>query len=355
MDNSLVRGFWRAGGRFRKGLRILAYHRVLDYAPTSFPFDEAVISASPDEFYQQMKFVKQHFEVISFADLYECEKAGRQWPNRALIVTFDDGYRDNYTNAFPVLNAFNIPATIFLVTGHIGQTKLFWWDAVAYCIKHTKLLAKNFPQISSQTLSLVKASDKQFAIHLILGWIKHVPDKVSRKFLERLPDELKVEMPDDLGAGVHLSWDEVREMSKQKIEFGSHTVTHPILANISEAQLEREIVESKKTIEQELGKEILSLAYPVGRKSKFNQLAQKLAANHGFRYAVSYEEGVVFQKEFDPFAMPRVHVETEYSKSLFRANLMFPHLILGGERWPHLALEYQEAMKLSASGMTQES
>jgi peptidoglycan/xylan/chitin deacetylase (PgdA/CDA1 family) len=348
LDNKLVRGVWRATGRFRKGLRILAYHRVIDETPNTFPYDEEVISATSEAFYQQMKFVSSNFEVISFADLHRCEIEGKRWPNRALIVTFDDGYKDNYTHAYPILKEFKIPATIFLVTGHIGQKKLFWWDMVAYCIKHTPLQAKEFPEVSHQTLRLSNAQEKEFAIRLILGWIKHVPDDISRKFLQRLPAELRVEMPASVGEGLHLSWDEIREMAKHRIEFGSHTVTHPILANISEAQLEREISESKKTIEREIGKEIISLAYPVGRKTKFNQLAQQITARHGFRYAVSYEEGVVFQKDYDRFAMQRVHVELEYSKSLFRANLMFPHLILGGNRWPHLALEYQEALLASS-------
>src|SRR5262245_15695018 len=98
LDNRLVRSFWHATGHFQKGLRILAYHRVLDDKAESFAFDEAVISADSEAFYQQMKFVSRHFDVVSFADLYQCEKAGRRWPDRALVVTFDDGYRDNYTN-----------------------------------------------------------------------------------------------------------------------------------------------------------------------------------------------------------------------------------------------------------------
>jgi peptidoglycan/xylan/chitin deacetylase (PgdA/CDA1 family) len=327
MDNRIVRGFWQASGRYRKGLRILAYHRVLDDNTNTFPFDGDVISANSEDFYQQMKFVSSHFDVISFADLYQCEIENRDWPERALIVTFDDGYRDNYTNAYPILKAFNIPATIFLVTGHIGQAKLFWWDAVAYCVKHTRLATKDFPEISAQPLQL--QNRKEDAIQQILNWIKLVPDEVSRAFVAQLPEELEVEMPQKVSAGMHLSWDEVKEMAANKIEFGSHTVTHPVLANVCEEQLERELSESKKTIEQKLNKEVLSLAYPVGRKTKFNKLAQTIAANQGFRYAVSYEEGIVFQEACDRYAMPRVHVETDYSESLFRANLMFPQFILG--------------------------
>ncbi len=344
IDNRIVRRGWLASDRYRKGLRILAYHRVLDNKANSFPFDEDVISASSEDFYQQMKFVSRHFEVISFADLHQCELENRNWPERALIVTFDDGYRDNYTHAYPILKAFNIPATIFLVTGHIGQTKLFWWDAIAYCVKHTKLAAKDFHEISEHTLPLTDRREKEIAIQRILDWIKQVPDEVSRQFVARLPKELDVEMPENVSQGMHLSWEEVKEMAVNKIEFGSHTVTHPILANVGEEQLEREIFESKKTIEQNLNREVLALAYPVGRITKFNNLAQKASEKHGFRYAVSYEEGVVFQERFDRYAMPRIHVETEYSKSLFRARVMFPNFMLRTEKANHSIFDNKESL-----------
>jgi peptidoglycan/xylan/chitin deacetylase (PgdA/CDA1 family) len=348
IDNRMVQGLWRASGRDRKGLRILAYHRVLDDQVNSFAFDKDVISANSEDFYQQMKFVSRHFEVISFADLHQCERENRNWPDRALIVTFDDGYKDNYTHAYPILKAFHIPATIFLVTGHIGQNKLFWWDAIAYCVKQTKLAAKDFPAIAEQPLQLTDQREKELAIQRILGWIKQVPDEVSRQFVARLPEELEVEMPEGVSQGMHLSWDEVKEMAENKIEFGSHTVTHPILANVGEEQLESELFESKKTIEQNLNKEILALSYPVGRKTKFNRLTQQAAAKQGFRYAVSYEEGLVFQQGYDRYAMPRIHVETENSKSLFRASLMFPNFMLRAEKAKHSIFDNKEALSVSA-------
>jgi peptidoglycan/xylan/chitin deacetylase (PgdA/CDA1 family) len=331
LDNRVVRRLWHSSERFKKGLRILAYHRILDDRPETFPFDEGVISANSETFYQQMKFVSRHFDVISFADLYQCEKAGRLWPERALIITFDDGYRDNYTNAYPILKAFHLPATIFLATDHIGQTKLFWWDAIAYCVKQTRLSAKDFPEVSDQPLELATALGKAKAIQRILEWIKRVPDEVCRTFAERLPDELEVEIPCPVSQRMHLSWEEVKEMADNRIEFGSHTVTHPILANVCEEQLQKELCESKKTLEQRLNKEVLTLAYPAGRRAKFTRTVQQSAANYGYQYAVAYDEGIVFQERFDRYAMPRIHVETEFSERFFRASLMFPKFLIRTE------------------------
>src|SRR5262249_55983601 len=121
-----------------RSVRILAYHRVLDANPEEFDFDEGVISASTEGFYRLMYFVRRIFDVLSFRALYKIELAGRSFPRRALIITFDDGYRDNYPQAFPVLKQLGLPATIFLASGHIGRSRLFWWDAIAYCVKHAK-------------------------------------------------------------------------------------------------------------------------------------------------------------------------------------------------------------------------
>jgi peptidoglycan/xylan/chitin deacetylase (PgdA/CDA1 family) len=346
LDNRVVRSFWQRTERFTKGLRMLAYHRVLDEPGETFPFDEGVISACSEAFYQQMKFVSRNFEVVSFADLYQCEKEGRPWPARALLITFDDGYRDNYTNAYPILKSFRIPATIFLVTGHIGQRKLFWWDVIAYCVKQTRLAGKHFPEVSEQTFPLTTVDEKSLAIQRILEWIKRVPDEVRRRFVDQLPDELLVELPGQASERMHLSWDEVREMADNRIEFGSHTLTHPILANVNQEQLQRELCESKKTLEQRLNKEVLALAYPAGRKAKYTRAVQQCAAKNGYQYAVSYDEGLVFQEDYDRYAMRRLHVETEFSQHFFRASLMFPNFLIHTENESLSTFPEKEALPL---------
>ncbi|MBV9868592.1 MAG: polysaccharide deacetylase family protein [Abitibacteriaceae bacterium] len=310
-------------------LRVLAYHRVLDDDPETFPFDEALISASSEVFQQQMEFVRRNFEVLSFEDLEHCQREGRPWPKRSVIITFDDGYRDNYTHAFPILKALKLPAAIFISTSYMGDcTKLFWWDLVAYCFKHTKRSEVEFPQVHHQPLPLTSARDRHRAILRILRWAKQVPDEVKNQFIDQLAASLEIELPSDIAAGMHLTWEQIKEMADGGIEFGSHTVTHPILANVNEAQLETEICESKKIIEQHLGKEVLVISYPDGRKPHYNEQVQQLAKAAGFHFGIAYEEGPVSEKKCDYFAMPRIHVEQDQTMSLFRANLMFPKIMM---------------------------
>src|SRR3982751_1502113 len=221
LGNPLAHRVWDSSGAGSRSLHILAYHRVLDEDRAAFPFDEAVISATTANFRRQMEFVRHNFNVISFKQLAEFESEKRQWPERALIITFDDGYRDNYVNAFPVLREMGFSATVFLAVGHIGAAKLFWWDFIAYCFKQTPKSSVTFPRFHPEPLSLADAGARRKTIDHVLDWIKEIPEDVKREFVAALPDHLEVRLPKNLAAGMHLTWDEVREMVAGGIEFGS--------------------------------------------------------------------------------------------------------------------------------------
>lgn len=314
--------------RRSKGLRILAYHRILDDDPRSLAFDEALISARTETFREQMKFVRRNFDVVSFEDLHRCETEEKGWPRRALIITFDDGYRDNYINAFPILKEFHLPATVFLTTGHIGSARLFWWDRVAYLIKHTSRQSVLFADLAETAFDLSTARARRHTIERVLWWLKQVQEETRNRFLDALASELDVELPEGVAEGMHLSWDEVKEMARSGIDFGSHTISHPILSHVGESQLQSEISESKRIIEQHLGREVMAFAYPAGRRTRFNDNVQSIVARCGYRYAVSYDEGAAVEGACDHLALPRIHVEADESLRLFRANLIFPKWML---------------------------
>jgi peptidoglycan/xylan/chitin deacetylase (PgdA/CDA1 family) len=311
-------------------LRILAYHRVLDADPSDFAYDEGVISATTEAFYHQMDFVRRNFDVLTFRELHAIEMEGKDWPRRALIITFDDGYRDNYTQAFPVLRQMGLPATIFLATGHIGRSRLFWWDLIAYCVKHARRKVVTLQQVSSAPINLTTPAGRQEATSTILRWVKQAPDEIKNRFLDRLGRDLDAVVPDWLAGGMHLSWDEVKQMADSGIEFGSHTVTHPILTNVDPARLDEELIESKKTIEQQLGRDCTVLAYPVGGRQNYNESVKAAVQRAGYHYGVSYAVGVSAFCEYDRYDLPRIHVESDQTLSLFRAELMFPSLMLRG-------------------------
>lgn len=307
-------------------LRVLAYHRVVEGPWDDFLFDEHIISATPEAFEAQMRFAKKNFDVVSFRDLDACDREDKPWPKKALIVTFDDGYRDNFTHAFPVLRELGLPATIFLTTGHIDQSQLFWWDAIAYCFKKTSLAAILMPELGEAEMPLATAQQRRQAVDAALNWAKNVPDAVRKGFVAHLPNVLKVQLPCDVAKGMHLSWDEVRLMAQDGIEFGSHTVTHPILSCVDNAQLLYEACMSKSTIEREVGQPALSFAFPAGTRKRRSQAAHAIIKECGYHFAVVYDQDVEVHP--DRIAMPRIHVDRDHSLNLFRANLLFPSLML---------------------------
>ena len=325
MGHGLTQPFWQlAPGN--GCLRILAYHRVWDEPPETFAFDEELISANSEDFHRQMSWIKKHFEILSFADLHACAQQNRPWPRRALLVTFDDGYADNYTHAFPILKELNLPATIFLSTGYIDKPRLFWWDLIAYCVKKTKLSKIKWPDISSHALSFENEKTRRVSIDKILLWIKSVADNEKNDFLEKLPHSLEVPLPADISGAMQLNWAQVREMAAQRIEFGGHSVTHPILSNIGAPQLEHEIAGCKRAIETQLEGEVLVFSYPNGQSSPAVHDAVQRA---GYAYSTAYYAGVA-HPSLGRYGLPRIAVETEFSFAIFQANLLFPGIMLRG-------------------------
>ena len=326
LGGAFARRVWRTAVGRDRSLRILGYHRVLDDDPGEFAFDDGVISATTKDFRRQMEFARRNFNVVSFRDLAECERSNRPWPERALLITFDDGYRDSYTNAFPILKELNLPATFFLITGHVGRADLLWWDLIAYCFLHTPHRSVTLPEVSRAPLPLCTRGQRRLAVRSILSWIKLASEEIKDDFLFRLPSELGVSLPRHTER-MHLSWNEVREMSRHRIEFGAHTVTHPVLSRVCEGRLEEEVRQSKRDIEESLGTPVLVFSYPVGDKLTYGDPARRAVARAGFRYAVSYLEGAAEPTSLDRYGLPRIHVAAERSHKLFRANLMFPRLM----------------------------
>src|SRR5262245_44701688 len=132
----VLRVLERVAAGIRPGLVVLTYHRIAD--PGADPFYDPVISATPESFRAQLEWLRRHLRILSLEELLARREAGRPWREPAALVTFDDGYRDNFEAAVPILRAGNIPATFFLPTAFLESPRLPWWDRVAYVIKQTR-------------------------------------------------------------------------------------------------------------------------------------------------------------------------------------------------------------------------
>ncbi len=198
---------------------ILMYHSV-DYNPIFF-------TVKPENFQRQMDYLKEKkYNVISLARLIECIKS-KNIPLKTVVLTFDDGYEDNYFNVFPILKKYNFPATFFLITGNMGR-------------KNVSVVSGNiYPQI--------------------------------------------------------LNWRQAQEMhSSGLIDFEPHTVSHPKLRKISLREAEREILDSRKTIEENLNKKCSFFAYPYG---EHNHEIEDILERNGFLGAATVNQGLVGPKD----------------------------------------------------------
>lgn len=315
----------RLGRGTAGSLAILAYHRVYDMGrEDDFPYDPELVSATADDFRWQMRTLRRRFTPIHVSEALRLVAAGRPLPPRAVAVTFDDGHRDNYTCAYPILREAGIPATIFLSTGYVDGPGTFWFDEVAHLLYRTTRSTLDLPVLDLR-LALGDVASRRAATARVLRVLKEVPDGRRRDALVELRAAAAVDArPDDRSAV--LTWAQVLEMRAGNIEFGSHTVDHPILSRLDAVGLERELVESRREIGARLGTEPDLLAYPVGDESAYGDHVVATARACGYRAGLTYVSGVNPWPPLDAYRLRRLHVERYTTRSRFAAMLAFPAL-----------------------------
>jgi peptidoglycan/xylan/chitin deacetylase (PgdA/CDA1 family) len=180
---------------------------------------------------------------------------GIEPPPNTVVVTVDDGYRDFYRVAWPLLRKHGIPATFFVVTGFIDRKCWLWVDRVAYCLGDT-------PAARS-----VKEKLKQLDLAARDARLAELEDGTGVRRPEQIPERYEP-----------CTWDELREMARGGVEIGAHTVTHPILSSVADPTYE--IVEAKRRIEQELQQPVLHFAYPNGFWQDFGADAVRVVRGH---------------------------------------------------------------------------
>jgi peptidoglycan/xylan/chitin deacetylase (PgdA/CDA1 family) len=278
---------------------ILFYHRV-GYKGTLSSLSQR---AGP-EFESQIRYLSKAYEVLPLDKLAEYVQGRETLPRKAVAITFDDGYKDNYIYAYPILKKYGVPATIFLTTGYIDSGNLFWFDKVTYVIQNTCLKALELGELG--TYSLRSNSDRLQAISRITARLKELLDERKNLLVKNLVRMSGVDIPANLGKEVILSWDQVREMSDNGIAFGAHSVTHPILTKMPLEQARREVIESKRHIEEKIGKSVTTFSYPNGEPTDFNDDIKEILKENGFTCAVTGAPRRLVTLEADLYELGRI-------------------------------------------------
>jgi len=302
-------------------LPILAYHRVFPFDPAKYPFDEGIISATPDGFDKQMAFVSKNFNILTFRDILKLTKNGNPVPRNGLIITFDDGYRDNYHFAFPILRKYGITAVIFPSTAYVGSREVFWFEKVSYYIKQAEDGPVHIESLDYH--AVLRRHNRKEIITEVLRRLKNVKNTVRLTAMLELDSLYGRKGIRHRELVETLSWNEMLEMDKAGIEFGSHTCTHPILTSMTTEEIQREFLDSKKVLEDRMHRPILSVSYPVGTKNAVNQAVEIQAEAAGYQFGVNYIQGINAGLK-NRFSLNRIRVETDLSFRDFSVQLIFP-------------------------------
>jgi len=314
----LLAGSWR-------GLLVLNYHRVGNAAGS--PFDRNLWSATQEDFSRQVQFLKQQFDVIGIEDL---EDVLARRTGRCVMITFDDGYRDNYELVFPVLRAHGAKAVFFLTTGFLDRPRVAWWDEIAWMVRKSSRPGIEAGDWMHGPIEW-DGRERDGAIRQLLSIYKHLRGDQTESYLELLAEATgSGRCPEEAAGEMWMTWNMVREMLAAGNCFGGHTVNHPVLSRLSPEEQDREIEGCRLRIAAELGKPPVAFSYPVGGREAFDEITRASLAAHGFRWAFSYYGGYTRPGYFDPFDLPRVAVESDVSFPEFHSMAALPQVFAGG-------------------------
>lgn len=288
----------------RKKLLVVMYHGV-----TRNNYDPPVWTQLPlKSFRSQMEFLRSHYLPIALQDVTAAIRGERALPERAVLVTFDDGLSNNYSCAFPVLQRLGIPAAIFLTVGLIGSQKVLWFDELLFLLQKAMTQGIN-PELDNPEAELLFQKGQLWQTYqLTVEGLKRAGATERARVMERLRAEIPLdhkELLEDFGM---LTWPEIRSMQRSGlIEFGVHTATHRILTELADDEWYHEIIAPRTTLEKELQKEVTAFCFPNGRPgSDFSAAHLTALRNSGYSCSFTTENALFDCSVGDHMTISRV-------------------------------------------------
>jgi len=288
----------------RRALIVLNYHRIGNADET--PFDSGVFSATAEQLESQISYFKSRFHMATLEEVFAM--IGDDVPRgTSVLITFDDGYLDNYTLAFPILRAQGVQGVFFLPTAFIGTGKLPWWDEIAYIVKHSvkEHIRLEYPEPATFDR---KGNGGRRVSMQILRLFTQPAVKDPERFISELEKACEVSRPKGGTDRCFLDWQEAREMQEHGMAFGSHTHSHQILSKLSPELQQEEARCSREILERELNRKIDTLAYPVGLPHCFSPDTVSVLEQTGYRAAFSFYGGSNLPGKMQPFDIRRYGV-----------------------------------------------
>ena len=303
---------------------VVTFHRVYREPAELAPFDSCP-AVSIGFFRQCLHYFHQRFEVVGLAELMNATPESKL---PKLAVTFDDGWLDNYQNAFEVLQEYDLPATIFMTAGKLASAQPFWQQRLGKYFERAQAQPGGALDRSLRDIvgirTLERLSVARF-MEVVVSWKSLIPEQIDASL-----EELGHACPEaNDSKRCFLNEDELREMARNNVAIGSHTMTHPILTRLAPERVDWELRASKAALEKTLGAPVELLAYPNGA---YTQAISEQAGEIGYRFACTTHEGTVKQNTV-PTMVPRIDMGWDrftYRSGSFAASLFQIDLVRVG-------------------------
>ncbi|MCU1295973.1 MAG: polysaccharide deacetylase [Acidobacteriaceae bacterium] len=280
--------------------------RVLMYHNFSAPGIKEPGALNVEAARAQLAYLRRHFRVVPLLDVAERLSSGKGFDKNTVALTIDDGRLSCYEFFFPLLQQFEIPATFFVVSSFIRKEDWIWTDKVLWLSEQ--------PNAPTE-LSLAKIN----AFFRALNWMR---PEARNEQIQTIAKRMGIVIPSEAPAQyAPCSWEQLREMADSGlVEIGSHTVTHPIMSSITDEESRHELIESKRQLEEGLGRKVRSFCFPNGQPRDFRSNQIKQVRDAGYDCSVLAHFGLV-KSGSDPYQMPRVGMGSksesiEFSKFL---------------------------------------
>ncbi|HJQ69863.1 MAG TPA: polysaccharide deacetylase family protein [Blastocatellia bacterium] len=280
---------------------IVVYHRFSENGDR--------LATSVRAFREQLEYLTSYYHVIPLSEMASYFQRGRRLPASVAAITVDDGYRDCFDIAFPILRERGLPASVFVATDFIDQRTWLWTDKLRYLTSRaaTETLEATINDRALR-IQLGDTESRLIAASMVNSELKQIPDEAKDDIITSLASSLKVPLPyGPPGEYSPLTWEQVREMDAAGVEIGSHTLTHPILTNISRERLRRELNESRGRLEEVLGRKVELFCYPNG---DYDRMVSSEVERAGYKCAVTSRHGLN-DRDADPLALRRIHTERD--------------------------------------------
>ena len=311
----------------RPVLMILNYHRIGDQDATEY--DPGLFSCTAEELDWQIGYCKRHYRMTTLDEVLGLLAGELRLNEPRVLITFDDGYIDNYQLAYPVLRRHDVQGVFFLPTAFAGTSRIPWWDEVAYIVKRSRQTRFRLEYPQTQDFDIAADGVARCIMH-VLRLYKQPAMRDHDRFVEHLERACDSARPGSGAQRCFLDWNEAREMQQGGMAFGSHTHSHEILSKLPASRQFEELRLSREILEKELGRNIDTLAYPVGARDTFSAETVEALRQAKYRAAFSFYMGFNTANSMAPFDIRRCGVDRQTRKRLRLQTAIASH---AGSLW----------------------